>query len=250
MTSTSPHSGKGDGSSVERVHLTFDIDWAPDESVDVIRRILNQQHIKATFFITHNSDIIRDLTNDGHEIGIHPNFLPNSSQGDNPENVIDFLLNIVPQARTLRSHALVQSSPLLETIFSKFPQLKYDLSIFMYGFPLVQPFNWAFEKTSFTRINYNWEDDAAFFQDGFGWDDLYFPGHLSVYGFHPIHVHLNSKDNLNYNELKRSIDIPLSKVSAKIISQHANPESGTRTFLEALVKANAEHLCFEELTCG
>ena len=149
------------------IHFTFDIDWAPDESIDKIREILNKKNIKATFFVTHATDILKDLRNDGHEIGIHPNFNKNSSHGSTIEKIIEHLLNIVPDARALRTHSLVQSSTLLHQIFSKYPQLKYDLSIFMHNFPLVSPFNWLSEDVKFTRINYNWEDDSAFYQNEF-----------------------------------------------------------------------------------
>lgn len=238
-----------DKSSSRRFHLTFDIDWAPDESVDEIRRIINPKNIKATFFITHDSPILKDLVKDGHEIGIHPNFLERSSHGETPKEVVSHLLDIVPDARALRTHALVQSSPLLHDIFSSFPQLRYDLSVFMQDFPFVRPFKWAFEGAQFTRINYNWEDDAAFAQEGFSWRDAYFPGELSVYDFHPIHVHLNSCSSDSYRELKRSASAPLSELSSKTIAAHVNPSGGARTFLEALAGSGVEHIDFEKLVC-
>jgi hypothetical protein len=238
-----------DNKSDYQAHLTFDVDWAPDDSIDQIRRIINPLGIKATFFITHYSEIISDLINDGHEIGIHPNFLEGSSHGDSPQKVIDFLLNIVPQARAIRMHALVQSSPLLQFIFSKYPQLKYDFSIFMYNFPLIRQFKWQSEDIEFIRLNYNWEDDTAFSQNGFNWNCPHFPAHLNIYDFHPIHIHLNSKDNTSYNSLKKSIDIPLSKINTSIINQYANPSYGAKTFLKSLITSKADIIDFERLLC-
>jgi len=239
----------GDKKSDYQAHLTFDIDWAPDDSIDKIRQIINPLGIKATFFITHNSEILSDLINDGHEIGIHPNFLDGSSHGDTPQKVIEFLLNIVPQARAIRMHALFQSSPLLHLIFSKFPQLKYDFSIFMYNFPLIRQFEWQSEGVKFKRLNYNWEDDTAFFQNDFNWNGAHFPAHLNIYDFHPIHIHLNSKDNTSYNSLKNSIDIPLLKLNASKIIQYVNPSYGAKTFLEALTTSKADFIDFERLLC-
>jgi len=231
-------------------HLTFDIDWAPDISINEIRKIINSAGIKATFFITHKSDILKDLIEDGHELGIHPNFLVGSSQGDTPEKAIEFLLNIVPEARALRTHALVQSSPLLQLIFSKFPQLKYDFSILMYNFPFIGKFNWQFEGTQFKRLNYNWEDDAAFYHEGFKWNCLYFPGKLNIYDFHPIHVHLNSKDITPYNALKKSLTIPLSDIGAKHLTEFINPDYGAQTFLKVMTQSNVNFIDFEGLLCA
>jgi len=249
MTHTHIHQDSGQIFARYQAHLTFDIDWAPDVSINEIRRIINPAGIKATFFITHKSDILKDLVNDGHELGIHPNFLPSSSYGDTPEKAVDFLLNIVPQARALRTHALVQSSPLLQKIFSTFPQLRYDFSVFMYDFPFIGQFNWQFEGTQFKRLNYNWEDDAAFYHDGFKWECPYFPGKLNIYDFHPIHIHLNSKDGDPYNALKRSINTPLSKISKEQIAGFINPDFGAQTFLEVMTQSDVSFLDLEGLLC-
>jgi len=241
---------RSDDGHSNKVHLTFDIDWAPDVSIDAIRKVINPRDIKATFFITHPSDIVSDLVADGHEIGIHPNFLSGSSQGDQPEKIIEYLLNIVPNARALRTHALVQSSPLFQRIFSSFPQLRYDLSLFMYRFPHIEPFSWAFGGTKFTRVNYNWEDDAAFFDDGFDWSKPFCPGPVSVYDFHPIHIHLNSSGSEHYDALKQAIQVPLTQVSEAEIRQYQNNGQGARSFLEAMVASSNQHIDFEGLLCA
>lgn len=250
MTDITYHKNQNNSSLGYQCHLTFDIDWAPDISINEIRKIINPSGVKATFFITHKSDILKDLIEDGHELGIHPNFLVGSSHGDTPEKAVEFLLNIVPEARALRTHALVQSSPLLQLIFSKFPQLKYDFSVFMYGFPFIGQFNWQFEGTQFKRLNYNWEDDAAFFHESFKWDCPFFPGKLNIYDFHPIHVHLNSKDSTLYNALKRSLKTPLSEIGAEHITEFINPNFGAQTFLKVMTQSNANFIDLEGLLCA
>jgi hypothetical protein len=237
-----------DTTSQPRYHLTFDIDWAPDSCVEAVLSLLDRRGIKATFFITHESDIIADLVRHGHHVGIHPNFLPNSSHGSQPEHVIEHLLEFVPEATALRTHALVQSSPLFHRIFSAFPQLRHDLSLFMYGFPVVAPFEWHFGGCRFTRINYNWEDDAAFFDPGFDWATPRFHGPLTIYDFHPIHVALNSCDESNYGQLKASqAGKPLWTVAEKTLQAHVNHRPGARTFLQAVVDSTAQALRFEDL---
>ena len=71
-------------------HLTFDIDWAPDCCVEQILLDLKKNSVKATFFITHASDINDEIINQGHHIGLHPNFFPNSTQ-----NSWSFSINIL-----------------------------------------------------------------------------------------------------------------------------------------------------------
>ncbi len=230
-------------------HLTFDIDWAPDESINEIRSILNPKKIKATFFVTHKSDILKDLENDGHELGIHPNFFTNSTQGKSYEEVIDYLLNIVPSAQSLRSHSLMQSGPLLENIFARNKQLKYDFSTLMYGFPKIGSFQWLYNDTQFTRINYNWEDDIAFYDRDFLWNLPFTPGPLNIYNFHPIHIHLNSSDNNSYSNVKKELRGPLYEADSKLISKYRNNKLGAKTFLTSLVNSKLIHLDFGELVC-
>ena len=69
-------------------HLTFDIDWAPDCCVEYILNKLKKQKIKSTFFITHETDIIDEIRKDGHSLGIHPNFLKDSTQGNSELEIV------------------------------------------------------------------------------------------------------------------------------------------------------------------
>src|SRR5215207_3277728 len=113
-------------------HLTFDVDWAPDWMVDICRQKLNQKNVKGTFFVTHRADIIADLLNDGHAVGIHPNVFPGSSQGISIQAVFDNLLNILPEAEMMRTHGLYQSSPFFSEIILNYPQIKTDFSLLTY----------------------------------------------------------------------------------------------------------------------
>ena len=110
----------------------------------------------------------------------------------------------------MRTHALVQSSPLLHEIFSKFPQLKLDVSLFMHRSAFAHKVKWEFDGVSFDRLLYNWEDDAQFSVLKDNLPDLFF-GELTVFDFHPIHVFLNSTDGSEYRNLKlEQSQIPLN----------------------------------------
>ena len=62
--------------------ITLDIDWAPDFIIKKVDEILKEKGVKATWFVTHNSAYLNNLAkNKNYELGIHPNFLPNTTQG-------------------------------------------------------------------------------------------------------------------------------------------------------------------------
>jgi peptidoglycan/xylan/chitin deacetylase (PgdA/CDA1 family) len=231
-----------------KYHLTFDIDWAPDFCISQVLDKLEDYGVKATFFVTHPSDIIKEIENKGHTIGLHPNFLPNSSHGSTTRKTIDYLLEIAPKATVLRTHALVQSSPLLLDIFSNYGQLKLDLSTFMYRFAYVGRFSWAFNNVSFERINYNWEDDAAFSDEAFDWSSVELFGDINILDFHPIHVALNSSNGDCYHRLKGGLNgKPLSNVSEKNLRLYINELHGASTYLDAILSSKARSISLEQI---
>ena len=81
----------------KEVALTFDINWAEEEHLDEILQILKKYDAKGTFFIMggwvnytdDNKEKLKNIYNDGHEIGnhsyIHPNFVNISEQRMNDE---------------------------------------------------------------------------------------------------------------------------------------------------------------------
>jgi hypothetical protein len=217
-------------------HLTFDIDWAPDFAIAEVLDILRPSGVKATFFVTHACDVLADIRKDGHTLGLHPNFLPGSSQGDTPLAIMETLLGLVPDATVLRTHALVQSTPLLQQIFGYAPQLTLDLSVLMYRFAHVGRFGWRLGDVAFERINYNWEDDIAFDDPSFDWSRPVLFGAHNVLDFHPIHVALNSRDNAPYQRLKAALDgRRLMAVGAADVAPFVNPQSGAATYLKAVL---------------
>ncbi|WP_422022471.1 polysaccharide deacetylase family protein [Pyruvatibacter mobilis] len=219
-----------------RYHLTFDIDWAPDCCIADVLTLLDDHDTKATFFVTHPCDVLKDIEAAGHRLGIHPNFQPNSSHGTTTEEIISYLLNIVPNATAMRTHGLIQSSQLLYDITSAFPQIDLDLSVFTYHFAHVGRFPWALGTAGCDRINFNWEDDTEFGQPDFDWTAPSLFGDINVLDFHPIHVGLNSRDGTSYQQLKADTGgQPLWSLSRAQIQEHKNPAEGAHTFLTALL---------------
>ena len=142
------------------VLITLDLDWAPDFAVEAAAALLRDAGVASTWFVTHQSDAIEELRASSEllELGIHPNFLPGSGHGDSIETVLRHSMDLVPEAKSVRTHALVQSHPILQAIAEQTP-VRVDLSIFLPRMPHIAPVEYAVEGDSLLRIAYYWEDD-------------------------------------------------------------------------------------------
>ena len=232
----------------KRYALTFDIDWAPDFAILHCLELLDDARCKATFFATHSTSINQEIVNRGHNLGIHPNFLPGSSHGAGVQAIISECLNYAPDAWCMRTHALVQSSPLLHEIFSKFPQLKLDVSLFMHRSAFAHKVKWEFDGVTFDRLLYNWEDDAQFVS--YNEDNLpeLFFGELTVFDFHPIHVFLNSTDGSEYRKLKsKNSNLPLSSLDKQVVEKYVNPSLGTQSYLKNVLSSKNRCIGLDEI---
>lgn len=163
------------------------------------------------------SDIRQD---ENLSIGIHPNFNPllegNAAHGKNAEEVVTKLLEIVPEARCVRSHSIAQSSR-IHKIFTECG-LTHDSNTFIPFGSKNEIIPWT-DWNGLIRVPYVWEDDFYCLQDGSGQPELE-PREmvmsnlrLLVFNFHPIHVFLNTESlnryelcrpfHHNFNELKK-----------------------------------------------
>ena len=107
--------------------ISFDIDWVCDEVLQHCIDILDEHQVKATFFATHTSPLISKLESLGHEVGLHPNFLP-TLKGDcsSFQEIIESLVEIFPDAVGIRTHCLITGSPIIQ-YYSKLG-ISYDAS--------------------------------------------------------------------------------------------------------------------------
>lgn len=220
-----------------RAAITLDTDWAPDAAIAECAQMLVEANVRATWFVTHESPAIAALRDQPElfEIGIHPNFLPGSSHGDTPDAVLASCMRMVPDAISMRTHALVQSTPLLETVLEKTP-IRCDASLLLSYASHVEPIEYQRKGITLLRIPYVWEDDIEMLRDRPRWSTttaLAGRG-LRVFDFHPIHVALNSGDFVRYESLKATVK-PLSGASAEDMRPFVNPALGARTAFVALV---------------
>ena len=187
--------------------ITLDVDWAPDHAIDAVAGELIERDVRATWFVTHASPAIDRLRDrpDLFELGIHPNFAPGSTHGETPDAVLDHCMAIVPEARSMRTHGLVQSSALLALVRERTP-VRVDASLFLPGANDLAPVDYPLASGSIVRVPYLWEDDAEMLRPDPVWDAWGLAARtrgLAVFDFHPIHVVLNSADMRAYEALKR-----------------------------------------------
>lgn len=226
---------------LDAVAITFDVDWAPDWAVDRCRDICERYEAKATFFVTHESRAVTALrSHPVFELGIHPNFLTGSTHGDTPAEVMDYCLALVPDARSMRTHSLVQSSPLFAFIAENYPQIDTDVSLLLPGHPNLQPVDLYYGRSQrrITRCPYYWEDDEYAVRPRATWRSGPDPGRgLRIYAFHPSLVCLNLNTLHNYWCLKAALEgRPLSEASEEDFEPYASEGEGARTFLESLIR--------------
>lgn len=180
------------------ISVSLDIDWATDEVIEYCLELFDSFNVKTTFFATHSSPLINTLEAEGHEVGIHPNFIPNFQGTGRPyEEVIDEMISLFPNSRGVRFHSLATSAPVLDYCFQK--GILYDSSVYL-------PFQTVpyVEYTGIKRISFIKPDfQAVVDQNGFEHDTGRYNSVLPyVYVFHPIHIFLNTYSVDHYNQAK------------------------------------------------
>ncbi len=195
------------------VLITLDTDWAPDFAIQLAARILTENKIKATWFITHDSEEIQKLLkNPLFEVGIHPNFLPNSTQGKTEEEILQYCMRLVPNARCMRTHGLYQYSNLLVKVLELTP-IRFDSSIYLPRMANIIPLVDVLKGKNLVRVPYFWTDDVHLANQEKTWDieDSFTKPGVNVFNFHPLHIYLNSCDMTAYEYTKKFGDLTTVK---------------------------------------
>jgi hypothetical protein len=235
------------------VVITLDTDWAPDLVIDFVAERLVRHGVRATWFVTHLSPAIERLRQHPElfELGIHPNFDPPSTHGDTPARILRHCMGLVPDAISLRTHGLVQSTVLLDQVLAETP-IKVDVSLYLPHVPGLCPVEYWRRKRPLLRVPYFWEDDLEMERAAPCWDVrrlLSLGEGLKVFDFHPFHVYLNSADIRPYRALKERVP-RLPEATAAEIEEHVHSGEGTRTSFMDLVEhlaATAQSSCIRDI---
>lgn len=186
--------------------ITIDLDWAPDYMIEPMAEALIARGVRATWLVTHASPTVDALRRrpDLFELGIHPNFQPGSTHGNAPEEVIDHCLSLVPSARCVRTHGLVQSTNLLYALARR-EGLCVDLSLYFHRCRHASPCHFAYRNARLLRLPFVWADDVEVGCSDAAWRldrILAFDG-LKILDCHPVHVFLNCPSGEAYNAYRR-----------------------------------------------
>jgi hypothetical protein len=227
-------------SNNQEISITLDVDWAPDVMIDFVAGKLYANNVCATWFVTHISPAIARLRQypDLFELGIHPNFQPGSTHGDDPEAVLRHCMELVPEATSIRTHGLVQSTQLLEKIMHLTP-IKRDVSLFLPHTPHLRPVEYRWRGKTLIRIPFFWEDDFEMEQESPCWrlaPLLALGNGLKVFNFHPCHIYLNSADLRAYQGLKQCLLSHLTSAEAAPFIQEGAGTQGLFTEIVEYLK--------------
>ena len=226
----------------DAVLVTLDLDWAPDPAIRFAAQHLIDCGVRATWFVTHRSPAIDELEKHPElfELGVHPNFLPGTTHGSSTDAVLDHCMSLVPEARSMRMHGLMQWTGLVHRILERTP-IANDVSIFMPHAPGLRPIGHEWRGRSLLRVPYFWEDDYEMEsgQPAFRADPLLLasPGGLKIFNFHPIHVYLNGTTMAPYEALKRQVPKLPAALEADL-APHVQKGEGPRAMFQEL----CEHL--------
>ncbi len=183
--------------------LTFDLDWCSDEVLEYTLNLLGNN--RAIIFVTHNTKLLDKIRlNKNIELGIHPNFnfLLNGDfrYGKSIDEVLKYYLNIIPDAKSIRSHCLTQSSTILDSAKEFGLQRAFNTLIPHTSNIELKPYK---HSSGIIEYPHFWEDDVSV-DCKWEWSvDKYlnYKG-LKVFNFHPIHIFLNTEDLNRYTQAK------------------------------------------------
>ena len=219
--------------------ITFDTDWAPDWMMNEIASILISNEVKSTWFVTHDSPFLTVLREKPSlfEIGIHPNCFPGSTQGSNEDEILANLKKSAPEAISMRTHGLYQSTNFLVKAATKYG-IKIDASLFLPRMDYITPHLLAWHDAMLYRVPFFWSDDLECFQENplFRFSLSKFNGAgLKIFNFHPIHIMLNTARFKTYEKLK-SLNLSPNQCTKDVIDKHKWRGDGPKRLFMDLIE--------------
>lgn len=218
-----------------KIFFTTDIDWAHDDIIQSCIDFFEQMKCKVTWFVTHDTPKLNRIReNKNFEFGIHPNFNPlliNGSyeKGRTANEIISSIKEIVPEAKSVRSHSLTQNSYLLKSFYDL--GIKYELNTFIEPFENIylKPFRYHFD---IIKLPYIWQDDTHM-ECGYDYkeclESINSSKGLTIINFHPVHLFLNCENMDRYNYQRQHLkDFEILEMSRN------NNSFGVRNFFEEI----------------
>jgi hypothetical protein len=171
--------------------FTSDIEWSPEWAIEKMYRLFDNARVPLTPFLTHESKFIaRRFTEHPSRVGIHPNFLPQSSHGNSVGEVVRHCRKLWEPATAFRSHCFFDNTMVSNELYAQ--GFRYDSNLCLYQQSNLTPLAHA---SGLVRFPVWWEDDIHW-NKGSDWrvetlqTDLEKPG-LKIFNVHPLNVALN-----------------------------------------------------------
>ncbi len=226
----------------QRIFLTFDIDWVCNAILEDAICLLEEAGVAATWFVTHQTPLLDRLrSNPNFELGLHPNFnnllngLVTKANSNSAAQILDELLEIVPEAKSVRSHSMTQSSRLYDLFAER--GLTHECNTYISSTSQIILYPW---KTwhGLTKVTHFWEDDlnalgvhvdtVALAKQAVG---------LKVFDFHPIHLYLNTENINRYEQSRASHSDP-----SRLMTWRSQSRFGARTQLISLLSLSGRSI--------
>jgi hypothetical protein len=165
-----------------------------------------KRELKLTAFVTHESQIINQLTKKGLiQRGLHPNFLPGSSHGEGFRNVIESCLKYAPEAQGFRSHRCFEVTDITHLLHDQYG-LKYISNLVTIMQPRIAPivhesglihYPIFFEDGThlFNKLSFNLSDHLSRFLS---------PG-IKIISIHPMNYVINTPELKYMRNIKDSL---------------------------------------------
>jgi hypothetical protein len=215
-----------------RFLLTGDLDWASEHCIRSYIDHAASHGIVPTLFVTHRSAAIEQAAAAGKvHLGIHPNFLPDSTHGATVEHVLDHVFDLVPEPVAARSHCFFDSSEVASALARRGITVDSNICCHLQeGLPVLHHWNGV------RRLPVFFEDDVHWEQGG-SWEFARYraafssPG-LKVLNFHPFMWTLNAPDAQFHAAHRRHIPT-LTEREAEAM-RFRGP--GSATFLDEIIQ--------------
>lgn len=221
----------------KELYLTFDMDWAIDEVLADFYNLIKEISVVGTIHVTHKTDFLSLFRKDNIlDCGIHPNYnfllMGEQNEDGSAKNILEKIINIVPEAKCVRSHALTNSS----IISKKYGDygIKYDLNTYIPVQKGMRIFPYKSPVCDVVVLPFIFEDDIYLAEHErrevsyYLGDDFEAP---RIFNFHPIHLYLNT-DQLKTYEAARPFFKDVNQL--KLMRNRGN--YGVRNFFIELIE--------------
>lgn len=217
------------------VCITSDMDWASEYAIRRTFEYFDSESIPVTAFVTNPSAVVDEYKKEGKiKCGIHPNFMPDSSQGRNYDEVIDYCFKLIPDAECFRAHRYYDVNDIMDKLTDRGIKWESNVCTLM---DIVPPFLHRSKTISFPIF---WEDGAfLYYSENLDFSlmekQLKSPG-LKVINIHPMHFMLNTPYFSYTREIKDSLSRKeWNSMSEDVINRLSFKGEGIKTYIDKII---------------